>query len=64
VSEGKRLTDLANALRRAGSQHLQLKIYPQARHELFNESNRDEVTTDVLAWIDQALSHRRPQRSE
>jgi alpha-beta hydrolase superfamily lysophospholipase len=64
VSEGKRLTDLANALRRAGSQHLQLKIYPQARHELFNESNRDEVTADVLAWIDQALSHPRPQRSE
>ena len=64
VSEGKRLTDLANALRTAGSQHLQLKIYPQARHELFNETNRDEVIADVLAWIDQALSHPRPQRSE
>ncbi|WP_192562142.1 alpha/beta hydrolase [Pseudomonas gozinkensis] len=64
VSEGKRLTDLANALRTAGSQNLQLKIYPQARHELFNESNRDEVTADVLAWIDQALSHHRPHRSE
>ncbi|MDL5593093.1 alpha/beta hydrolase [Bacillus subtilis] len=64
VSEGKRLTDLANALRAAGNQNLQLKIYPQARHELFNETNRDEVTTDVLAWIDQALSHPRPHRSE
>ncbi|WP_085580569.1 MULTISPECIES: alpha/beta hydrolase [unclassified Pseudomonas] len=64
VSEGKRLTDLADALRAAGSQNLQLKIYPQARHELFNETNRDEVTADVLAWIDQALSHRRPHRSE
>jgi alpha-beta hydrolase superfamily lysophospholipase len=58
VSEGKRLTDLANALRKAGSQHLQLTIYPQARHEVFNETNRDEVTADVLAWLDQALSHR------
>lgn len=64
VSEGKRLTDLANALRTAGSQNLQLKIYPQARHELFNETNRDEVIADVLTWIDQALSHRRPHRSE
>ncbi|WP_285420864.1 alpha/beta hydrolase [Pseudomonas sp. efr-133-TYG-5] len=64
VSESKRLTDLANALRAGGSQNLQLKIYPQARHELFNESNRDEVSADVLAWIDQALSHRRPHRSE
>ncbi|EPJ81172.1 lysophospholipase [Pseudomonas sp. Lb2C1-1] len=64
VSEGKRLKDLADALRDAGSQHLQLTIYPQARHELFNETNRDEVTADVLAWIAQALSHKRPPRSE
>lgn len=64
VSEGKRLTDLANALRAAGSQNLQLSVYPQARHELFNEINRDQVTADVLAWIAGALSHRRPARSE
>ncbi|SEE30263.1 alpha/beta hydrolase [Pseudomonas kilonensis] len=64
VSEGKRLKDLADALRDAGSQHLQLTIYPQARHELFNETNRDEVTADVLAWIAQTLSHKRPPRSE
>ncbi|TCV66928.1 alpha/beta hydrolase [Pseudomonas fluorescens] len=64
VSEGKRLKDLAYALRDAGSQHLQLTIYPQARHELFNETNRDEVTADVLAWIAQALDHKRPPRSE
>lgn len=64
VSAGKRLKDLANALREAGSQCLQLNIYPQARHELFNESNRDQVTHDVLAWLDQALQHRRPPRSE
>ncbi|VVN98549.1 alpha/beta hydrolase [Pseudomonas fluorescens] len=64
VSEGKRLKDLAHALRAAGCQNLQLNIYPQARHELFNESNRNEVTADVLNWIAQALSHRRPPRSE
>ncbi|WP_339543599.1 alpha/beta hydrolase [Pseudomonas sp. RA_35y_Pfl2_P32] len=64
VSEGKRLTSLADALRRAGSQCLELKIYPQARHELFNESNRDEVTADLLTWLAGALSHRRPARTE
>jgi alpha-beta hydrolase superfamily lysophospholipase len=64
VSEGKRLKDLAHALREAGSRNLQLTIYPQARHELFNESNRDEVINDVLNWIAQTLSHRRPPRSE
>ncbi|MGE8067303.1 lysophospholipase [Pseudomonas sp. NPDC089569] len=64
VSEGKRLKDLASALRGAGSRNLQLKIYPQARHELFNETNRDEVTADVLAWIAQTLNNPRPHRAE
>ncbi|MNL64801.1 Prolyl oligopeptidase family protein [compost metagenome] len=64
VSEGKRLTDLADALREAGSQSLQLTIYPQARHELFNETNRDEVIADVLGWINQTLSNPRPHRTE
>lgn len=64
VSEGKRLTSLADALRDAGCQHLQLTVYPQARHEVFNETNRDAVTADVLAWLDQALTLRRPARCE
>ncbi|MCT9822570.1 alpha/beta hydrolase [Pseudomonas veronii] len=64
VSEGKRLKRLAHALREAGCQNLQLNIYPQARHELFNETNRDEVTADVLTWLDQALTSRRPTRCE
>ena len=64
VSEGKRLEDLARALRKAGSLHLQLKIYPQARHELFNETNRDQVMADVVEWLNQALLHARPPHSE
>ncbi|UUQ63496.1 lysophospholipase [Pseudomonas fuscovaginae UPB0736] len=64
VSEGKRLKDLADALRNAGSQNLQLSVYPQARHELFNETNRDEVTHDVLQWLEQTLAHRRPVHAE
>lgn len=64
VSEGKRLNSLADALRDAGCQHLQLTVYPQARHEVFNETNRDAVIADVLAWLDQALTLRRPARCE
>ena len=64
VSEGKRLIDLANALRSAGNRQLQLNVYPQARHELLNETNRDEVMADLIAWLNQALSHTRPARSE
>ena len=26
-------------------------VYPDARHEVFNETNRDEVTADLIAWL-------------
>jgi alpha-beta hydrolase superfamily lysophospholipase len=32
------------------------RIYPGARHEVFNETNKDEVLADVTAFIDRALS--------
>ena len=32
------------------------RIYPDARHEVFNETNRDEVTADLLAWLDERLA--------
>ncbi|MGQ7958758.1 lysophospholipase [Pseudomonas sp. SP16.1] len=64
VSAGKRLADLADALRQAGLRDVQLKIYPEARHELLNESNRDEVTTHLIDWLQQALSHSRHPSKE
>lgn len=59
VSQGKRLGDLTDALRGAGLRQVTLKTYPEARHELFNESNRDAVTQDLIDWLEQALRHRR-----
>ncbi|MDB6047863.1 MAG: lysophospholipase [Pseudomonas sp.] len=64
VSEGKRLKDLADAIGHGGNRALQLKIYPKARHELLNETNRDEVTHDLLAWLDHALASPRPPHVE
>lgn len=55
VSAGHRLNDLAGALRVAGLREVELKIYPQARHELLNESNRDEVTRFLIDWLDRAM---------
>ena len=31
---------------------VELKLYPEARHELFMEINRDEVFADLIAWIE------------
>lgn len=59
VSQGKRLRDLADALRQAGLRDVELKIYADGRHELLNESNRDEVTAYLTHWLEQALTRPR-----
>ncbi len=41
---------LADALDRAGVP-VACTVYPDARHELLNETNRDQVTADVVAWL-------------
>ncbi len=48
---GKTVSALANIYRLAGINHVSLTLYDGARHEILNETNRDEVTSDILAWI-------------
>lgn len=43
---------LADAYRRAGLTDVDVVIYPGARHEVYNEINRDEVYAEVLSWLD------------
>lgn len=42
--------------RDAGVKDVTLKLYPGGRHEMLNEINRDEVYTDVLAWLEAHLN--------
>ena len=30
---------------------VRVKLYPAARHEILNETNRDEVMGDVVRWL-------------
>jgi alpha-beta hydrolase superfamily lysophospholipase len=39
------------AIENVRGEHFEEKIYPEARHEIFNEINRDEVIADVLAFV-------------
>ncbi|WP_399083282.1 alpha/beta fold hydrolase [Streptomyces sp. BBFR2] len=51
----QRLTHVSEMLedyRYHGVQDLTWRAYPEARHELLNEINRDEVQRDLLAWLD------------
>ena len=50
------LQQLLEAYRRAGLTDVRHKFYPGGRHEMLNETNRDEVTRDVTAWLDAHVS--------
>jgi alpha-beta hydrolase superfamily lysophospholipase len=41
----------ADHYREAGLTDVTFTAYPGGRHELLNETNRDEVTADLLAWL-------------
>ncbi|QDZ15728.1 alpha/beta fold hydrolase [Humibacter ginsenosidimutans] len=43
---------------RAGFTDTTLEIYPGARHEVFNETNRDEVMRDLVLWLDARFPQR------
>lgn len=41
--------------RDAGCTDVTLKLYPDGRHEMLNETNKEEVWADVLAWLEEKL---------
>jgi alpha-beta hydrolase superfamily lysophospholipase len=56
VNGGMALVDeLVHRYEAAGLQDVTLVSYPEARHEVFNETNRDEVVAGVVAWLDRVL---------
>jgi alpha-beta hydrolase superfamily lysophospholipase len=49
---GANIQGLIADLKAAGFTKLTTRIYPGARHETLNETNREEVTRDLIAWLD------------
>ena len=52
---GKGVERLAKALAAAGVRDVTVKLYPGARHEVLNETNRAEVYQDVWHWLERLL---------
>lgn len=52
---GKGVERAYNAFCKAGMQDVFLRLYPEGRHEMLNELNRDEVIADILAWLDEKV---------
>ena len=53
---GATVEALAEQYRQAGLTEVEVKLYPGARHEVLNETNRDEVTADIIAFLDRTLT--------
>ena len=49
------LDRMVNAYRDTGIRKLDYKMYEGGRHEMFNETNREEVIADVIQWLDATL---------
>ncbi|NNG35053.1 alpha/beta hydrolase [Nakamurella aerolata] len=51
----KGVRQVADQLARAGVRDVSLKLWPGGRHEMLNETNRDEVMDDLVRWMDEHL---------
>ena len=49
------VNELVRRYEEAGLEDVTLVSYPDARHEVFNETNRGEVVAGVVAWLDRVL---------
>lgn len=47
---------LHQALEGAGMADVTVRAYEGARHELFNETNRDEVVRELIQWLDERVA--------
>lgn len=54
-ANGKGPTTVYKRLLIEGCRAVTLRLYPGARHELFNETCREEVFADLLAWIESVI---------
>ncbi len=52
---GKGVDQAAKAFRKAGMINVALKLYPDCRHEILNELNKEQVYADITKWIGQVI---------
>ena len=51
-NEGKSIYRLIKEYKRLGLKNFSYKCYKDGRHEMLNETNRTEVTNDLINWLD------------
>ena len=54
---GRKVEKLYEIFDSLGLRDLKMKLYEGSRHEILNELNRDEVSGDILNWINSHMCH-------
>ena len=48
---GKGVTNAYKAFCKAGLHDVTIRLYPDGRHEMLNETNKEQVYQDILSWL-------------
>lgn len=62
-ANGKKVRGVIRKFQRAGVRDVAARFYPEGRHEVLNETDRERVYADVLSWLDTHLRLDRESRS-
>ena len=52
---GKGPKEVLKRFKEVGIKDIELKMYPDGRHEMLNETNKEEVYNDLLTWMNKKL---------
>lgn len=54
---GKGVQKAYEALKKVGIKNLEIKLYPEDRHEILNETDREQVMEDIARWLGKHLDN-------
>ena len=49
---GKAVENVYKRYKNCGMKDVEIKLYPDDRHEILNELDKDQVYQDILTWLD------------
>jgi alpha-beta hydrolase superfamily lysophospholipase len=53
---GRGIVKLFKTYQKIGLRDVTYKLYKDGRHEMLNETNREEVMTDIIVWLDEHIN--------
>ena len=55
---GKGVLKAVDMVKKAGMKNVSVKLYPTDRHEILNETDREQVYEDLYHWLEKAITSR------